>query len=124
VVLEFKSAIKENTTIKDAYTQLTVRYSRDIPELFKYNAFCVISDGINNKMGSLFAPYDFYYAWRKIENTDEPADGIDSLYYDKRTFDKKAFDVIHNFIYFPDTAKDDVKCVSLSAILRKCLWRT
>lgn len=35
VVLEFKSAVKENTTIMDAYTQLTVRYRRDIPELFK-----------------------------------------------------------------------------------------
>ena len=113
VVLEFKSAIKENTTIKDAYTQLTVRYARDIPELFKYNAFCVISDGINNKMGSLFAPYNFFYAWRKIENTDEPADGIDSLFtMIKGLFDKKRLlDVIHNFIYFPDTAKDDVKIV-------------
>lgn len=39
VVIEFKSAVKENTTIKDAYTQLTIRYRRDIPELFKYNAF-------------------------------------------------------------------------------------
>ena len=28
VVLEFKSAVKENTTIMDAYTQLTVRYRR------------------------------------------------------------------------------------------------
>jgi len=113
VVLEFKSAIKENTTIKDAYTQLTVRYARDIPELFKYNAFSVISDGINNKMGSLFAPYNFFYAWRKIENTDEPADGIDSLFtMIKGLFDKKRLlDVIHNFIYFPDTAKDDVKIV-------------
>ena len=113
VVLEFKSAIKENTTIKDAYTQLTVRYARDIPELFKYNAFCVISDGINNKMGSLFAPYNFFYAWRKIENTDEPADGINSLFtMIKGLFDKKRLlDVIHNFIYFPDTAKDDVKIV-------------
>ncbi|QQS59647.1 type I restriction endonuclease subunit R [Candidatus Peregrinibacteria bacterium] len=112
-VLEFKSAIKENTTIKDAYTQLTVRYRRDIPELFKYNAFCVISDGINNKMGSLFAPYDFFYAWRKINNTDEPADGIDSLFtMMKGLFDKKRLvDVIHNFVYFPDTAKDDVKIV-------------
>lgn len=45
VVLEFKSAIKEETTIGNAYTQLTVRYRRDIPELFKYNAFVVISDG-------------------------------------------------------------------------------
>ena len=66
VVIEFKSAIKEDTTIKDAYTQLTVRYRRDIPELFKYNAFCVISDGVNNKSGSLFAPYELFYAWRKI----------------------------------------------------------
>ena len=52
VVLEFKSAVNENTTILDAYTQLTVRYKRDIPELFKYNAFVVISDGVNNKYGS------------------------------------------------------------------------
>ena len=59
VVLEFKSAVKENTTIMDAYTQLTVRYRRDIPELFKYNAFIVISDGANNKYGSFFSPYDF-----------------------------------------------------------------
>lgn len=59
VVLEFKSAVKEDTTILDAYTQLTVRYRRDIPDLFKYNAFVVISDGVNNKYGSLFSPYDF-----------------------------------------------------------------
>ncbi len=113
VVFEFKSAVKENCTIKDAYTQLAVRYRRDIPELFKYNAFCVISDGINNKMGSLFAPYDFFYAWRKIENTDEPMDGIDSLYsMIKGLFDKeRLLDVVHNFIYFPDTAKDDMKIV-------------
>lgn len=57
VVLEFKSVVKENTTIMDAYTQLTVRYRRDIPELLKYNAFVVISDGVNNKYGSLFSPY-------------------------------------------------------------------
>ena len=70
VVMEFKSAVKENCTIKDAYTQLTVRYRRDIPELFKYNAFCVISDGVNNKSGSLFAQYDFFYAWRKVAGTE------------------------------------------------------
>ena len=58
VVFEFKSAIREECTIHDAYVQLTVRYKRDIPELFKYNAFCIISDGVNNKMGSFFAPYD------------------------------------------------------------------
>ena len=77
--MEFKSAIKENTTIEDAYKQLTVRYRRDIPELFKYNAFVVISDGVNNKIGSLFSPYEYFYAWRKVESTDKEVDGISSL---------------------------------------------
>jgi type I restriction enzyme R subunit len=67
VVFEFKSAIREDATVHDAYNQLTIRYRRDIPELFKYNAFCVISDGVNNKAGSFFAPYDFFYAWRRVE---------------------------------------------------------
>ncbi|HZK71561.1 MAG TPA: HsdR family type I site-specific deoxyribonuclease, partial [Clostridia bacterium] len=114
VVLEFKSAIKENTTIKDAFTQLTVRYRRDIPELFKYNAFCVISDGINNKAGSLFVSYDFFYAWRKIEG-NEPLDkeGIDSLFtMVKGVFNqKRLLDVIHNFVYFPDTSNKEEKIV-------------
>lgn len=79
VVLELKSAIKENTTIEDAYKQLTVRYRRDIPELFKYNAFVVISDEVNNKIGSLFSPYEYFYAWRKVESTDKEVDGISSL---------------------------------------------
>ena len=41
VVFELKSAIRENTNIHDAYIQLTTRYKRDIPELFKYNAFAL-----------------------------------------------------------------------------------
>ena len=65
VVLEFKNAIKQNTTIENAYKQLTRRYRRDIPKLFRYNAFVVISDGVNNKMGSLFAPYEYFYGWNK-----------------------------------------------------------
>lgn len=113
VVIEFKSAVKENTTIKDAFTQLTVRYRRDIPELFKYNAFCVISDGVNNKIGSLFAQYDFFYAWRKINPEDEAMDGINSLYsMVQGLFNKKRLlDVIRNFVYFPDASKDDIKIV-------------
>lgn len=111
VVFEFKSAIKENCTIKNAFDQLTIRYRRDIPELFKYNAFCVISDGVNNKSGTLFAPYDFYYAWRKVHEEDEPKDGIDSLFTMVRgLFNKqRLLHVIRNFIYFPDTSKEDIK---------------
>jgi type I restriction enzyme, R subunit len=113
VVLEFKSAIRENATIHDAYVQITTRYKRDIPELFKYNSLCVISDGVNNKAGSLFAPYEFFYAWRKIEGLDNEAAGIDSMYtLVQGMFNHKRLrDIIRNFIYIPDTSKKDEKIV-------------
>lgn len=114
VVFEFKSAMREECTIHDAYIQLTVRYKRDIPELLKYNAFCVISDGANNKMGSLFAPYEFFYAWRKVIGDEKlEKDGIDSLFtMVQGMFDKHRMrDMIRNFIYFPDTSKKNEKIV-------------
>lgn len=114
VVFEFKSAIREDATIYDAYTQLTVRYRRDIPELFKYNALCVISDGANNKAGSFFAPYEFFYSWRKIEGNEKlEKDGINSLFtMVQGLFNKERFiDLVHNFIYFPDTSTKEEKIV-------------
>ena len=113
VVLEFKSAVKENTTIMDAYKQLTVRYRRDIPELLKYNAFVVISDGANNKYGSLFSSYDYFYAWRKVESEDKELDGINSLVtMIKGLFRKdRLLAVIKDFIYFPDNSDKELKIV-------------
>jgi type I restriction enzyme R subunit len=113
VVFEFKSAIREEATIHDAFIQLTVRYRRDIPELFKYNAFCVISDGVNNKSGSFFSPYEFFYAWRKITGNEIDVDGIASMHsMIQGMFDKERLvDVIHNFIYMPDKSKKEEKIV-------------
>ena len=113
VVLEFKTAVQENTTIMDAYKQLTVRYRRDIPEIFKYNAFVVISDGVNNKYGSLFSPYEFFYAWRKIDEADKDADGISSLVtMVKGLFRKdRLLAVVKNFVYFPDSGDKELKVV-------------
>ena len=113
VVLEFKTAIQENTTIMDAYTQLTVRYQRDIPEIFKYNAFVVISDGANSKYGSLFTPYEFFYAWRKVHDDDKEMDGINSLFtmIDGLFVQDRLLAVIKNFIYFPDATDKNTKVV-------------
>lgn len=113
VVLEFKTAIQENTTIMDAYTQLTVRYQRDIPEIFKYNAFVVISDGANSKYGSLFTPYEFFYAWRKVYDDDKEMDGINSLFtmIDGLFAQDRLLAVIKNFIYFPDATDKNTKVV-------------
>lgn len=113
VVFEFKSAIREEATIFDAFKQLTVRYRRDIPELFKYNAFCVISDGVNNKAGSFFAPYEFFYAWRRVAGLAKEVDGIDSMFtLIQGMFNKNRLrDIIRNFIYIPDSSKKNEKIV-------------
>jgi len=111
VVFEFKSAIREDATIHDAFVQLTTRYKRDIPELFKYNAFCIISDGVNNKAGSFFAPYEYYYGWRRISGLAKGVDGIDSMFtlIQGMLHQDRIRDIIRNFIYLPDSSKKDEK---------------
>ena len=113
VVLEFKTAVKENVTIENAHTQLTVRYRRDIESLFYYNAFVVISDGVNSKFGSLFTPYEYFYAWRKVEAKDKSIDGISSLLTMVEGLFRKdrIVEVIRNFIFFPDSPKSETKIV-------------
>ena len=113
VVFEFKSAIREDATIHHAYTQLTERYRRDIPELFKYNAFCVISDGVNSKAGSFFASYDFYYAWRRVAGLAKEVDGIDSMFtlVQGMLHPMRLRDIICHFIFIPDNSKKEEKIV-------------
>lgn len=111
VVFEFKSAIRENASIHDAYIQLTTRYNRDIPELFKYNAFCVISDGVNNKSGAFFSAYEYFYSWRRIADSKKEADGIDSMHtMIQGMFNRTDLkNIIHNFIYVPDSSTKSEK---------------
>ena len=113
VVFEFKTAIQPDCTIHNAYIQLTVRYQRDIPELFKYNAFCIISDGVNNKAGSFFATYEFFYAWRRIAGLAKEVDGIDSMYtlIQGMLHHNRLRDILRNFIYIPDTSKKNEKII-------------
>lgn len=114
VVFEFKSSIREEATLHDAFVQLTTRYKRDIPELFKYNAFCVVSDGVNSKAGSFFAAYEFFYSWRKVSGNELDVDGIDAMHsLIQGMFQKdRLLDIIHNFIFIPDSSKKDVKILT------------
>ncbi|BED87930.1 DEAD/DEAH box helicase [Pseudoalteromonas sp. MM1] len=119
VVFEFKSAIREQAPIFEAYEQLTVRYRRAIPQLFVFNTLCVISDGVNNKMGNLFAPYQFFYSWGKVTGQELTAqEGINSLHtLLQGLFDKACLrDVMRNFVFFPDSdnknaGKKEIKIV-------------
>ena len=112
VLFEFKSAIKVNTNIYDAYRQIKIRYKRDIPEIFKYNLFCIISDGVDNRSGSIFTTFENFYSWRRsnLDNKSD-AEGINSLktLLDGMLNKNDLINIIFDFIYFPDNSDEDEK---------------
>lgn len=108
-IFEFKSAIKEDTTIHDAWEQVAVRYTRDIPNLLKYCSLSVISDGANNKIGSIFSPYKFYYSWNKANDQDKVSNGISSLFtmIEGAFAQDRILQILQDFIFYPDDSKKD-----------------
>ena len=106
-IFEFKSAISEDTTVYDAWEQITIRYNRDIPKLMKYCFLSAISDGANNKLGSIFTPYAYYYAWNKANETDKVSNGISSLLtMIEGAFSKERIvSIIRDYIFYPDDSK-------------------
>ena len=63
VVFELKNAMKDDTTIENAYNQIR-NYQLDIPSLFYYNAFNVISYGVTARMGTISADFNRYMVWK------------------------------------------------------------
>lgn len=59
ILFELKNMANTDTTEEDAYKQVR-NYQLDIPSLFHYNAFSVISDGINTKVGTITSDYTRY----------------------------------------------------------------
>ena len=106
VCMELKSTSREEVNIEDAYKQLMNYKEVHIPSLFYYNAFLVISDGVNTKAGTITAPFNRFMDWKKINMEDEVIDtlgvdykNLDTLLYGM--FDKERFlDIIKNFILF------------------------
>lgn len=108
-IIELKNPTKSTATVRDAHTQICTRYMRDIPSLLRYCALAVISDSAKNELGTSFTPFEFFYEWKKIENTDKAGVGLDTL----RTLIKGALapnrllEILRDYVYFPDPSKED-----------------
>ena len=103
-ICEFKSAIEEDTTIRNAWEQITIRYCRDIPKLMRYCFLSVISDGVNTRLGSIFTPYQYYYAWNKANDTDKVSNGISSLFtmIEGAFAQDRVLTLLRDFVFYPD----------------------
>ena len=107
VVMELKSCSREQADTSEAFLQIR-NYLKAIPTLFTYNSFCVISDMIDTKAGSITADEDRYMRWKSIDGTreDNREASFETLF--KGMFDKeRLLNIIQNFILFLGSKEDE-----------------
>jgi type I restriction enzyme R subunit len=109
VVVELKSASDENVGVEQAYNQIQT-YKRDIPSLFNYNAFCILSDGINAKAGTITSNEERFMNWRSIdgENIEPLSKPQYEVLFNGMLAKDRVLDIIQNFLLFQES-KDEEK---------------
>ncbi len=105
VLLELKASHK---SLVDAHRDNLRDYKDTIPKLFWYNLGIVISNGIENKLGSLTSPYEFFNEWKKVQSEDDKSK-TDLATMIGGVCDKtRLLDIFENFVLF-DESKSEVK---------------
>ena len=110
VVIELKNPADEHATIRKAYDQIQT-YKTVIPSLFFYNAFCVISDGLEAKAGTISSAFSRFQTWKTIDGKKESSAHVSQLEVLIKGMLNKAtlLDLIRNFIVFEKDKKIDTK---------------
>lgn len=113
VVIELKNLANEDVEISDAYNQIQ-NYISTIPSLFTYNAFAVISDGVNARAGTITADEDRFMMWRTIDGDEiAPLSRPQLEVLIKGMFEKeRLLDIIKSFILFQTDGKDTYKILA------------
>lgn len=122
VLFELKSIEqRQDSTIEQAYNQIggsstNNGYRYDIPTIFNYNEFCIISDGANNRLGTITSDFERYSEWKSVNgevgydsNSTHKLDiMIDGVFSKDRLLD-----IIKNNIFFMEKDKEEpVKILS------------
>ncbi len=108
VVIELKNAVDANATVEKAFEQIKNYQHSLIPSLFNCNELCVISDGLDARIGTISSDWERFMPWRAI---DEPIEGKGDL----RTlifgvFERRRFlDLLRYFLVFEDTRNGPIK---------------
>ena len=109
VVMELKNPVDENATIYSAYKQLQT-YKEMIPSFLTYNAFLIISDGLEARAGTLSSGMTRFMAWKSSDGSHEASALISQLetliqgMLNKKTL----LELIRHFIVFEKTKHEDV----------------
>ena len=110
VVIELKNPADKQATVRKAYDQIQT-YKIVIPSLFFYNAFCVISDGLEAKAGTISSAFSRFQTWKTIDGKKVSYAHVSQLEVLIKGMLNKAtlLDLIRNFIVFEKEKKIDTK---------------
>ena len=109
VFIELKNSIVK---VQEAYNKNLKDYLKDIPNLFAFNQICVLSNGLETKLGAFNATYDYFFEWLKINseydelnreairNASEAKDSSIKYFVEGLLDKKRLVDYIENFILF------------------------
>jgi len=109
--VELKAAHKN---IQTSFTGNLTDYKDTIPQLFWFNAFIILSNGSEAKIGSITSEWGHFNDWKKINNEGE--EGIISLETTLRgTCESGRFlDIVENFILFMEARGGIIKVVPMN----------
>ena len=71
VFVELKNS---NVKLKAAYSDNLTNYKHDIPQLFITNAFCVLSNAVETRLGSLTGQWEHFFGWLRVNHEKEKID--------------------------------------------------
>ena len=106
VVMELKSCSREQADTSEAFKQIR-NYLKAIPSLFTYNSFCVISDMVESKAGTITADEDRFMRWKSVDGSYEDTRNVPFETFFTGMFQKdRLLNLLQNFILFLGTKKD------------------
>ena len=92
--------LKKNTVdVQNAYEDNYTDYLDTIPQLFYYNAFLMLSNGTEAKIGTLGSKYDFFHEWKRLAESDPGSVALETML--RGICRKENFlDLLENFILY------------------------
>ncbi|MDR3478584.1 MAG: type I restriction endonuclease subunit R [Gammaproteobacteria bacterium] len=100
IFLELKASHK---SLVDAYQDNLRDYKDTIPKLFWYNMGIIISNGIENKFGSLTSPYEYFNDWKKVASENEDSKSDLATMINGVCDQSRLLDIFENFILFDES---------------------
>lgn len=97
--------------VENAYTDNYTDYLDTIPHIFYYNAFLMLSNGEDAKVGTIGSKYEFFHEWKRLQECDEGSVALETMLRGickKETF----IDLLENFILFDHSDGKTVKILA------------